>query len=126
MKFTLSIAALSVLLCTAVQARDIEVGTVLVCDTQQQAERIGILLHGNQQNAASAISELNAEENSPTACGVVDAAYVRGIDLTTVRAEGETFQIAPVLVIGMLDQSVVRPVPQKVYFSVFRIDERRA
>jgi hypothetical protein len=126
MKFAIGIALLPALLCAPAKARDIEVGTVLICDTQRQAERIGTLLHGDAQNVASAIGEVNAEEDSRTACGVVDAVYVRGTDLATIRAKGETFQIAPILVIGILDEAGVQSVRQNVYFSVFKIDERMA
>ena len=110
---------LSTFLCARAQASDIEVGTVLTCDTQGQAERVGTLLHGDAQNIAGAIGEVNAEENSQTACGFVDAAFVRGTDITTIRAKGETFQIAPILVIGILDETGAQWVPQNVYFSVF-------
>jgi hypothetical protein len=126
MKFAVGTAVLSIVLCVPAKARDIEVGTVLVCDTQRQAERVGTLLHGDAQNVASALSEVNDEENDRTACGVVNAAYVRGTDLTTVRAKGGTFQIAPILVIGILDENGMQSVPQNVYFSVFKIDERMA
>jgi len=126
MKFAIGLALCSALLCAPAQARDIEVGTVLMCDTQQQAERVGTLLRGDAQNVVSAVSEVNAEENSQTACGVVNVTYVRGTNLATVRAKGETFQIAPILVIGILDQTGVQSVPQNVYFSVFKIDERMA
>jgi hypothetical protein len=51
---------------------------------------------------------------------------VRGKVLTTVRAKGETFQIVPILVIGILNETGVLSVPQNVYFSVFEIDERVA
>jgi hypothetical protein len=93
---------------------------------QRQAERVGTLLHGDPQNVVSAVREVNAEENSQTACGLVNAAYVRGKVLMTVRAKGETFQIVPTLVIGILHETGVQSVPQNVYFSVFKIDERVA
>jgi hypothetical protein len=126
MKRVVGLALLSALLCAPAQARDIEVGTVLTCDTQGQAERVGTLLHGDAKNIAGAVSKVNAEANSQTACGFVDAAYVRGTDITTIRAKGETFQIAPVLVIGIVNETGVQSVPQNVYFSVFKIDERMA
>jgi hypothetical protein len=126
MKFVICLSLLSPLLCVSAQARDIEVGTVLTCDTQRQAERVGTLLHGDAQNVASAVSEVNAEEHSRTACGIVNAAaYVRGTDLATVRA-GETFQIAPILLIGLVEGTDMQSVPQKVSFAVFKIDERMA
>jgi hypothetical protein len=126
MKFAIGLALCSALLCAPAQAGDIEVGTVLMCDTQQQAERVGTLLHGDATNVVSAVSEVNAEENSQTACGVVNVTYVRGTSLATVRAKGETFLIAPILVIGILNETGVQSVPQNVYFSVFKIDERMA
>jgi hypothetical protein len=126
MKFAVGTALLPILLCAPAKARDIEVGTVLVCDTQRQAERVGTLLNGDAQNVASALGEVNDQENGPTACGVVNAAYVRGTDLMTVRAKGGSFQIAPILIIGILDENGMQSVPQNVYFSVFKIDERMA
>jgi hypothetical protein len=125
-KFVICLSLLSPLLCVSAQARDIEVGTVLTCDTQRQAERVGTLLHGDAQNVANAVNEVNAEEHSRTACGVVNAAYVRGTDLATVRAKGETFQIAPILLIGLVEGTDMQSVPQKVSFAVFKIDERMA
>jgi hypothetical protein len=125
-KFVIGITMLSALLSAPASARDIEVDTVLTCDTQGQAERGGTLLHGDAHNVVSAVREVNAEENSQTACSLVDATYVRGKVLTTVRAKGETFQIVPILVIGILGETGVQSVPQNVYFSVFEIDERVA
>jgi hypothetical protein len=91
-----------------------------------QAIRDDEAAHGDAQNVVSAVREVNAEENSQTACGLINAAYVRGKVLTTVRAKGETFQIVPILVIGVLNETGVQSVPQNVYFSVFKIDERVA
>jgi hypothetical protein len=51
---------------------------------------------------------------------------VRGNDLATVRTKGETFQIAAVLVIGILQEPSMLSVPQNVCLSVFKIDERMA
>jgi hypothetical protein len=93
-------------------ARDIEAGTVL-------------LLHGDAKNAVNSISAINAEDNRGHACGVIDIVYLRGTDVATVRGTGDTFQIAPVLVIGILQGNNIQSVSQSVYFSVIKIDERR-
>ena len=126
MKFAIAIGLVSTLLCGAAQARDIEVDTVLMCESQHQAEKVAALLHGDAKNAVSAIAAVNAEESDPNACGVVDLVFVRGTKLGTIRAKGETFEIAPVLVVGIVTQTGVQPLPQAVYFSVFKIDERDA
>jgi hypothetical protein len=64
--------------------------------------------------------------SASSACGPVNAAYVRGKVLTTVRAKGETFQSVSILVIGILNETGMQSVPQNAYFSVFKIDERVA
>jgi len=107
-------------------ARDIETGTILMCDTQPQAERLADLLRGDTKNAGISVSAINAEDSRGNACGVADVVYLRGSDVATVRSAGDTFQIAPVLVIGILHGNAVQSVPQNVYFSVLKVDERKA
>jgi hypothetical protein len=126
MKVLAGVGLLSVLLCNGAQARDIEVGSILICDTEQQAQRVSTLLRGDEQNMAAAIDAINAEEKGLPVCGLDEAEYVRGADLATVRAERQTYQIAPILLVGIIRRNAVRPVPQNVYFSAFQIDERVA
>jgi hypothetical protein len=126
MKVLASVWLLSVLLCNCVEARDIEVGTILICDTEQQAKRVSTLLRGDEQNMAAAISAINAEEKGLPVCGLDEAEYVRGADVATVRAERQTYQIAPILLVGIIRRNGVQSVPQNVYFSAFQIDERLA
>jgi hypothetical protein len=123
---TLATLAIGAGLVTQADARDIEAGTVLMCETQVQAERLAVLLHGDAENAVSSISAINAEEDSGNGCGVADIVYLLGTDVATVRGTGDTFQIAPVLVMGILQGNNIQSVPQSVYFSVIKIDERRA
>jgi hypothetical protein len=126
MKMLAGIGLLSVLLCNGVEARDIEVGTILICDTEQQAKRVSTLLRRDEQNMAAAISAINAEEKGLPVCGLDGAEYVRGADVATVWEERQTYQIAPVLLVGIIRRNAVQPVPQNVYFSAFQIDERVA
>jgi hypothetical protein len=57
------------------QAGDYEVGKAVICDTKVQAERFVDLFN---DDATAAIGVVNAEQHDPTACGIVDVAYVRG------------------------------------------------
>src|SRR5262245_59109572 len=57
------------------RAHEVETGTVMVCDTQKQVERFVALFEGDAQ---AAISAVNAEEQDPTACAVLEVAYVSG------------------------------------------------
>jgi len=123
---TLATLAIGASLVTEARARDIEAGTVLMCETQVQAERLAVLLHGDTRNVASSLNSINAEEDSGNGCGVADIVYLRGTDVATVRGTDDTFNIAPVLVMGILQGNNIQSVPQSVYFSVIKIDERRA
>ena len=48
-RYTLGIAALSLLLCVPSRAHKIEVGTGIFCDTQQQVERFVALYEGDAE-----------------------------------------------------------------------------
>jgi hypothetical protein len=104
-------------------ADDVQVGTGLLCDTQQQAERFATLYDGD---AAVAIRTVNAEEQNPTACGVVAMAYVAGPPLSTARTKDHTFEIIQVLVIGVITQNGIRSVEPAHFFSVVPVEELRA
>jgi len=75
MKPVLYVAALSLLMSLPAQAYEVETGPVMLCDTQQQAERFVQHFAGNQE---AAIGAVNAEEHNPRACAIVEVAYVQG------------------------------------------------
>jgi hypothetical protein len=102
---------------------DIQVGTSLVCDTQQQVERFVALYDGD---AAETVSTVNAEEHNENACGVVTTAFVPGPALATVRSKDATFQIIPILVLGLVTSGGIQPVEPAHFFSLLHIDEREA
>jgi hypothetical protein len=120
-----SLAALvSCALIAPALAGGIEADTVLVCDTQHQAERVAALMHGD--DAISVVSDVNAEEHSETACGLADVIFLRGPTLATVRTRDATFAIAKILVMGAITRTGVRDVAPHFYFAVSKIDERAA
>jgi hypothetical protein len=121
---TLAIALLSCSLLTAAHARDVEAGTVLICDTQHQAERVASLIHGDGSDVVNVVSDVNAEENSPSACGVADVTYLRGANLATIRSAHETFDIAKIMVMGVITPNGVQDVSPRFYFLVTKVDER--
>jgi hypothetical protein len=119
-----AVALLSCGLIAPAVAGEVETGTVLICDTQHQAERLASLMHGD--DAVSVVSDVNAEEHSDTACGIADVAFLRGSNLATIRTKDETFEVAKILIMGVVTGTRVKDVPPKIYFSVFKIDERIA
>ena len=102
------------------QAHDVEVGTSLICDTQAQVERYVSLYDGDPESTANSV---NAEEHNPTACAVVTMSYMRGRQLARARNKDTSFQIVPILVLGLVTEEGVRSVTPAPYFSVFTVDE---
>jgi hypothetical protein len=99
---------------------EIEVGTSLICNTREQVERFVALYDGNPERT---VSSVNAIEHDPTACAVSTMAYVRGRQLATARNKDTTFQIVPILVLGVVTESGVESVTPAPFFSVFEIEE---
>jgi hypothetical protein len=119
-RFAWLISALVLLLESPAYADDVQVGTGLLCDTQQQAERFVALYDGD---AVIAIRTVNAEEHNPTACGLVTMAYVPGHPLSTARTKDLTFQIIQVLVVGVITENGMRSVEPAHFFSVVAVEE---
>jgi hypothetical protein len=123
MSYTLRITLLSLLLCFPARAQEIEVGTGIFCDTQQQVERFVALFDGN---ARAAMNAVNAEENDPTACVGGTIAFIRGPEIATARTKNGTFHIVRVLVVGILTEAGFRAAVPAAFFSVEKVDEREA
>jgi hypothetical protein len=102
------------------QAVDYDVGKAVICDTQAQAERFVASFHGD---APAAIGVVNAEEHDPTACAIVNVAYVRGPSLGTARNRDDAFEIVRILVIAVQSESAMQPVRPAAYFSLLRVKE---
>lgn len=105
------------------QAADVQVGTALVCDTEQQVERFIAFYDGDAETAVEAV---NAEERNPTACALAAIVYVPGPPLAMARKRIATFQIVQVLVIGIVTPNGVRSVEPTHFFSVQEVEERDA
>jgi hypothetical protein len=107
---------------TQAQDVDIEVGTSLICDTQEQVQRFVALYDGDVE---SALKGVNAAEHDPTACGVSTMAYVRGPQLGTARSKDAAFEIVRILVVGVVTETGVKSVTPASFFSLFEIEEIR-
>jgi hypothetical protein len=120
----LLVLSLLVLLVAPAQGQEladqVEVGTSLICNTREQVERFVALYDGNSE---STVNSVNAAEHDPTACAVSATAYVRGRHLATARNKDTTFQIVPILVLGVVTDSGVQSVTPTPFFSVFEIEE---
>jgi hypothetical protein len=114
------LAALIAPLCDSAQATDYEVGTSLICDTQTQVARFVALFSGDTQ---AAINAVNAEEQNPTACALIDAAYLRGAEIGMARNGDSAFEIVRILVVGIDTAAGIHAVRPSAYFSLFAVNE---
>ena len=116
----LLILPLLLTLCFAAQAQEVEVTSGLICDTQKQVEQFVALYDGNARETAE---KVNAAENNPTACVVSGMAYVRGRELKTARTKDTTFQIVPILVVGVVTEKGIQAVAPARFFSAIEVKE---
>jgi hypothetical protein len=113
-------ALLAAPFCAPAQASDYEIGASLVCDTQRQVERFVALFTGDAQ---AAIRVVNAEEENPTACAIMNVAYMRGTQVGMARHGDTAFEIIRILVVGIEAGNGIRPVRPAAYFSLFGVKE---
>jgi hypothetical protein len=121
-KFALHLALLFLAFTSPAGAHVIEYDTGVICDTQNQAQRLGMLLDDDDH----AIAMVNAEEGNPHACAVETVAFVRGASLATVRSKAEAFAVIEILVVGVDLESGFRSTAPDVHFMLVKIDERDA
>jgi hypothetical protein len=121
MKFALHLALLFLAFTFPARAHDIEYDTGVICDTQNQAQRVAMLL--DDEHAAAMV---NAEEGNPSACAVETVAFVRGANLGTARSKSDAFAIVEILVVGVNLESGFRSIAPNVHFMLVKIDERDA
>lgn len=114
---------LSLVASVPAQAQQVEVGSTLVCDTQQQVQRFVNVYHGD---AASAAKAVNAEVKNATACDTVTVAYVVGPEIATVRTESRAYRIVRVLVLGIATEAGIVPAQPSMFYSFVAVDERGA
>jgi hypothetical protein len=120
MRNALYIALLSLAFGLPAQAQEVERGPLLICDTQAQVERLGQIYEGQ---APAALQTVNTEVNNPTACAAADVAFVPGKVLGTVRSKSHTFQVVPIIVVGINTPAGLQPLNAAVFFTLRQIKE---
>jgi hypothetical protein len=122
MKYALAfvLPLLSPLVSLPAHAYEIETGPVMICDTQRQVERFAQVFDGDLQVAVSAI---NDEEKNPSACGIVDAAYVQGSELGVARGGSHAFRIIPIVVVAADTPAGYRAAEPALFFTLVEVEE---
>ena len=101
-------------------AQEVEVGTGLICDTQQQAEQFVTGFTGNTAATLAAINQ------GSMACAVVAVAYVRGAQVSVVRNRQGTFSVTEILVVGVPTPAGIQPVTATKQYTLFKVAETEA
>ncbi len=99
----------------------VQVGTTVICDTQQQMERFVVVFDGDY---ASAMNKVNAEENNPTACIGATMAYVQGNELSKAKSNTlGTYNIIRVLVLAITTPMGFQRIQPAAFFSIIKSEE---
>jgi hypothetical protein len=83
-------------------------------------ERFVALFAGD---ANSTIGAVNAEEHNPTACALINVAYLRGSRIGMARHGDNAFEIVRILVVGIDTPAGIQAVQPAVCFSLFNVKE---
>ncbi len=102
------------------RAQEVQVGTVMICDTQKEIERVVALLNGDARTAVSAV---NAEEHNPSACAVADVAYLAGPQIGMARTRNDAFQILPVIVLGLSTPAGLHSIAPAPFYALVKVTE---
>jgi hypothetical protein len=109
-------AALAIaLLASPASARDMVLGSGLICDTKQQAERFVSLMG---ENVESALIQVNGEAGQPDACVVATIGYFPGQSVAEIVKNGKVIQVVEVLVMAVASGDDVKMVQPKMFYSV--------
>jgi hypothetical protein len=129
MKFALRLAILSLIapahageIQTSPLTQELVTGQIMICDTQKQVERFVTFSHITGK-ARSAIKAVNTEAESPGACGIADAAYLRGAAVDITRTTTEAFEIVPIIVVAIRTPEGMRLAAPALFFTFVKIKE---
>ena len=118
MRTALTIAMLSLLAAVPAQAYDVETGSIMICDTQQQIERYVQLFDGNRE---AAIKAVNTEASNPSACAMTNVAYVKGEEIGMARSATDGYKVIQVAVVAVNTPGGYQLVQPTVFYTLVKV-----
>jgi len=106
---------------SSVTADELKVGSGLICDTKQQAERFVSLLGDDVQHALVAV---NDEVGQPDACVVAIIGFFPGQKVAEIEKSGNVVNVIEVLVLAVGTPGGLRVIEPKMYYSVVQTQDR--
>jgi hypothetical protein len=120
MKTALTIAMLSLSAAVPAHAYDVETGSIMICDTQQQIERYVQLFDGNRE---AAIKAVNTEVSNPSACAMTNVAYVKGEEIGMARSATDGYKVIRVAVVAVNTAGGYQLVQPTVFYTLVKVKE---
>jgi hypothetical protein len=120
MRTALTIAMLSLFAAVPAHAYNVETGSIMICDTQQQIERYVQLFDGNRD---AAIKAVNSEVSNPSACAMTNVAYVLGDSVGMARSTSDGYKVIPVAVVAVNTGAGFQLVQPMVFYTLVKVKE---
>ena len=100
------------------QSPNIQVQTGLICDTAEQAMRVGEL--ARKGDFGSALTTVNLEAAKPSACGVASVAFIADEEVAEVSADNgvKLHRIIRITVVGIKGPGGMQPVKPLTQFAL--------
>jgi hypothetical protein len=103
----------------ALESGNVQIGTGVICDTQDEATSFVRIM--TERDANSAIEEINGKSGSPMACGMATVAFHTGKSLGEIRTSKGSFNILEIqIVAGAVDGSW-RVVPNRTQYTAVAV-----
>lgn len=97
----------------------IQVGTGVICDTQDEATSFVRLM--SEHDAGSALQEVNGKSESPMACGMATVAFRTGKSLGEVRTSKGSFNIFEIEVLAGAVDGAWHVVPSRKQYTAMAV-----
>lgn len=103
-------------------ANEIMVGSGLICDTKQQAERFVSLM--GDDDVENALVVVNGEAGQSDACIVATVGFFPGQKVAEVEKNGSIVNVIEVLVMAVGTPGGLKVIEPKMYYSVVQTKDR--
>ena len=98
----------------------IQVGTGVICDTQDEATSFVRIM--SDQDAGTALQQINSESSKPMACGMATVAFRAGKNMGEIRTSKGSFNIVEIQVIAGAVDGAWRMVPNRTQFTAVAVE----
>lgn len=97
----------------------IQVGTGVICDTQDEAQEFVRIM--SEHDAGAALQEVNGKASSPMACGMATVAFRTGKSLGEMRTSKGAFNIYQIEVVAGAVDGSWHVVPSRTQFTAMAV-----